>query len=236
MEPLPLSRRHPLHGRNLRHAALVVLHRYGSASIGEILEVLWANDFRVTGTRIEAGKRLSDALRHEVRLGRARRVARGNYAVGRLARSTRYRILRRWRLADPARCDEEGEPILEGRSPDDRIGEIPWTRHDRNGHQLWLDNQRSRWEIGRNVRAALTLARRIERVAEQTLPRLMRQQERRGQELLLLTHRRRAHIDAICARSTLRAAEATRHRAARPTSEWWPTRPSRPSHARGAVP
>ena len=67
MEPLPLDRRHPLHGRNLRHAALVVLHRHGAASIGEILDVLWANDFRLTGGRVEMGKRLSDALRHEAK-------------------------------------------------------------------------------------------------------------------------------------------------------------------------
>ena len=115
MEPLPLSRRHPLHGRNLRHAALVVLHRQGAATIGEILEVLWANDFRLTGDRVEAGKRLSDALRHEVRRGRARRVGWGRYALGRVARSTRYRILRRWRLAGPARRDHDGEPVLDGR-------------------------------------------------------------------------------------------------------------------------
>ena len=42
-----------------------------------------------------AGKTISDAIRWEVRRGRAVRLERGRYAVGRLARSTKHRMQRR---------------------------------------------------------------------------------------------------------------------------------------------
>jgi len=163
-EPLPLNRRHPLYGRNLRHAALAVLDRYGSASIGEILEVLWANDFRLEGERTAIRKRLSDALRHETKRGRAQRVGWGRYAIKQLAATTRWRILRRWDDAGPAERDEQGEPVLTTPAPEDIVAAVPWTKHDRHGDQLWLSNGRHRWRIGRHVRAVIMGRQRNDRL------------------------------------------------------------------------
>lgn len=93
-EPLPLNRAHPLRGRELRHAALVVLKRWGPGSISQVIDTLSNAGFTVAGDH--ANKVVSDALRHEVRLGRLRRVGWGRYAVARLAGTTWWRVRNRF--------------------------------------------------------------------------------------------------------------------------------------------
>ncbi len=96
----PFDRSSPLRGRDLRHAALVVLHRTGLVlTIAEIAAALQAADFRVAGDN--ANKALADGLRHEVKRGRARRVSRGRYSVGALPRTTAWRIGRRMDSSPP---------------------------------------------------------------------------------------------------------------------------------------
>jgi hypothetical protein len=96
-ERRPLDRAIPLSGLDLRHAALAIVQRRGCASIAEIEQVLAGDGFTVAGPT--PNKRLADALRHEVRLGRLRRVRRGCYAIDRLNRTTAWRARRRWQLA-----------------------------------------------------------------------------------------------------------------------------------------
>ena len=164
-EPAPLSRQHPLHCRNLRHAALHVLDTYGPASISQILDVLWANGFRLTGDRTTIGKRLSDALRHETKQGRARRVGWGVYAIGHLTKATRWRIHQRWTNATPATLDQEGEPMLDGRNPTEPVAAVPWSRHDRHGDPIFWNVGRERWKIGQKVRTIIRARRKAARLA-----------------------------------------------------------------------
>jgi hypothetical protein len=96
-EPDPLDRSRPLWGRDLRHAALVILDERGTVSVGELLATLTSAGFEVAG--VCPRKVLSDALRHEVHRGRARRVGWGRYAVGRLPPTTARRVRRRWHRA-----------------------------------------------------------------------------------------------------------------------------------------
>jgi len=166
-EPAPLDRQRPLYGRHLRHAALYILDTHGAASITEILDVLWANDYRLTGDRTTTRKRLSDALRHETKQGRARRVGWGVYAIDHLTKTTRWCIHQRWNNAAPATKDHEGEPILQPRHWSEPEPIIPWTKHDRHGDPIFLYGGRHRWKIGRRVHAVLGRRCRTARLAAQ---------------------------------------------------------------------
>ncbi len=97
----PLDRSRPLRGRDLRHAALVVLHRCGRpVSLTEIATALRAAGFTLAGD-YNNNKALADGLRHEAKRGRARRVSRGRYTVGYLPRTTAWRISRRMDASHP---------------------------------------------------------------------------------------------------------------------------------------
>ena len=79
----------PIAGRPLRHLLALILHERGSAMTVPRLEAaVAAAGFRPTG---RASKAISDALRTEVRQGRARVLDRGVYGPGRqLPRSTAW--------------------------------------------------------------------------------------------------------------------------------------------------
>lgn len=79
----------PISGRPLRHLLAVILHERGSAMTMRRLEAaVAAAGFRPTG---RASKAISDALRTEVRQGRAVVLDRGVYGPGRrLPRSTAW--------------------------------------------------------------------------------------------------------------------------------------------------
>jgi hypothetical protein len=83
---------HGVWGTRLRHAALAVLIRARGRplSVAEIWEHVERNHMVRAGV---TAKHLADALRHECRRGRARRVAHGHYVVGEIAPRTRRRIL-----------------------------------------------------------------------------------------------------------------------------------------------
>ena len=155
-EPLPLDRNRPLVGRDLRHAALVVLHRWGAGSIAEVIERLGAGGFAVAGDK--PNKVVSDALRHEVRRGRLQRVGWGRYAVKRLARTTSWRIGLRWDAALPA---NPVDPADSGPRPS-----VPGTRPRRTpqrGPLVALHRGCSRWRTGRERVRARINRQRIER-------------------------------------------------------------------------
>jgi hypothetical protein len=79
----------PISGRPLRHLLAVILHERGSAMTMRRLEAaVAAAGFRPTG---RASKAISDAVRTEVRQGRAVVLDRGVYGPGRrLPRSTAW--------------------------------------------------------------------------------------------------------------------------------------------------
>lgn len=87
-----------LRGRDLREAALAVLmaHRHCALSVAEILMALDDRGCEVMGP--SPPKTLADALRLEVKKGRAVRTGRGVYALGTVSRTTSWRIRRRWGL------------------------------------------------------------------------------------------------------------------------------------------
>lgn len=79
-------------GTRLRHAALAVL----ICARGQPVTLMRMWDEIISRHIVQAGltrKDLADAVRHECRRGRARRVARGAYAVGVIAPRTRRRIM-----------------------------------------------------------------------------------------------------------------------------------------------
>ena len=90
----PLDRSRPLWGFDLRHAALALLSERHSASIRELIEEMARRGFTVAGGY--AHKVLADALRHELRRGRVRRVGWGRYAMTQLPPTTAWRVRRRW--------------------------------------------------------------------------------------------------------------------------------------------
>ncbi|MDQ6613899.1 MAG: methylmalonyl-CoA mutase family protein [Actinomycetota bacterium] len=135
-----------LWGRDLRYAALAVICLAGGpVSVGGV-----AAQLRHLGFDPVDRKALADALGHEVRRGRLRRVGRGRYAEGQMAPRTRQRILARWRRSLPLprnltsvdadeRRTDDGIPIrtvytaddLAGWDPADRLGgpgRTPYTR------------------------------------------------------------------------------------------------------------
>jgi hypothetical protein len=79
----------PIYGRPLRHLLALILHERGSAmKVPQLEAAVAAAGFRPTG---RASKAISDALRTEVRQGRACVLDRGVYGPGRrLARSTAW--------------------------------------------------------------------------------------------------------------------------------------------------
>jgi hypothetical protein len=93
MEP-PLPK--VLYGRTLRRAALAVLLRAnGPLTIAEVLTAIDAQGYTIASSYPR--KALADALGWEHRRGWAVRVARGCYAVGTINRTSRWRILTRFR-------------------------------------------------------------------------------------------------------------------------------------------
>ena len=113
-EQPPLDRSRLLKGRDLRHAALALLQRHGTLSVRQLLEALHGDGFVVGG--LQPNKTLSDALRHEIVLGRARRVAWGRYRAARIPRTSAWRIQNRW----AARTGETITDIPEHVSPPPR--------------------------------------------------------------------------------------------------------------------
>jgi methylmalonyl-CoA mutase N-terminal domain/subunit len=115
-------------------------------SVEEMGARLSSRGFAVVGRR--PGQTLADALGHEVARGRARRVARGDYVSGRIARSTRYRVLAWFReesrlaareaisrsainlspMADDERHTDSGIEIRPVYRPDDLAGWDPALR------------------------------------------------------------------------------------------------------------
>lgn len=82
----------PLHGLKLRHAALAALLRVSRPlTVSQVLAEL-ASCGHVPGGA-HPNKTLADALAVEVRRGRAVRLRRGLYGVGRIPRTTAWRIL-----------------------------------------------------------------------------------------------------------------------------------------------
>lgn len=82
-----------LRGINLRSwLVLELADTNGPVTVAELI-----GRVRMSGLRVEgrASKTISDALRWEVLRGRAVRLARGRYSIGRLARSTRHRMQHR---------------------------------------------------------------------------------------------------------------------------------------------
>jgi hypothetical protein len=109
-EPLPLDLSRPLRGRDLRHAALAIVSRSGQASVKDVLAAIRARGFTVWGR--QANKVLADALGHEVKRGRLRRIGWGRYAVARLAKTTRWRVRRRWDLARATPPEPDDPPAV----------------------------------------------------------------------------------------------------------------------------
>ena len=169
-EPLPFDPTRPLVGIDLRHAALFVLDRWGAVSIGESIEALANRGFTVFGEKPR--KVLSDALRHEVRRGRARRVGWGRYAIAHLARTTRWRITRRWIAARPTATDVYGNPVPPGAPIRSGESVIPWSLHDRRWPESWNDRNRTRWKIGARIQRKQLAHQRAERARAARLKHL----------------------------------------------------------------
>ncbi|PRC41928.1 hypothetical protein C6A85_000000113130, partial [Mycobacterium sp. ITM-2017-0098] len=78
-----------LRGTDLRYVITDHLLRHGPQTIADLLEQLDYHGFEVKNP---ASKRVSDALRCEVRHGRVRRLRRGRYGPAAMPRSTEHRI------------------------------------------------------------------------------------------------------------------------------------------------
>jgi hypothetical protein len=78
-----------LRGIELRYVLTINLALHGPATIPTLIETLEWQGFAVEG---RASKAVSDALRWEVRRGRALRLRRGLYGPGEMPRSTEYHI------------------------------------------------------------------------------------------------------------------------------------------------
>ncbi|BBZ71622.1 hypothetical protein [Mycobacterium paraseoulense] len=81
-----------LRGIELRYVLTMHLAHNGPATIGEMIEALTAQGFRVSG---RASKVISDSLRWEMGRDRVRRVGRGRYGPRSIPRSTEHRIHQR---------------------------------------------------------------------------------------------------------------------------------------------
>ena len=81
-----------LGGRMLRRTVLAVLLRAGvPLDVGEVLGAISAQGYTVKGQNPR--RRVAQALAHEHNRGWARRVDVGTYTVGRLSKTSRWRIL-----------------------------------------------------------------------------------------------------------------------------------------------
>jgi hypothetical protein len=84
-----------LSGLSLRYALVVrLVDARRVLTTRDLVAALEAEGFEIEG---RASKTVSDALRWEVRRGRAVRVARGHYAAGAVSRQTVWRMRRRLR-------------------------------------------------------------------------------------------------------------------------------------------
>jgi hypothetical protein len=81
-----------LRGIELRYVLTMHLFQNGCATITDLVDALTAHGFDVDG---RPSKSVSDALRWEMRRGRARRFERGLYGPGSMPRGTEYRIHQR---------------------------------------------------------------------------------------------------------------------------------------------
>jgi len=81
-----------LQGIVLRYVLTMHLARNGPATIPEMMDVLNAQGFRVSG---RASKAISDALRWEMGRDRVRRLGRGLYGPRYIPRGTEHRIHQR---------------------------------------------------------------------------------------------------------------------------------------------
>lgn len=87
-----MTEKRVLRGIELRYVLTHNLDVHGPASIYEMLKLLESQGFAVVG---HPSKAVSDALRWELRRGRARRLRRGVYGPGTMPRSTEYHIHQR---------------------------------------------------------------------------------------------------------------------------------------------
>ena len=78
-----------LRGIELRYVLTINLALHGQATIPSLIETL---EYQGFGFAARASKAVSDALRWEIRCGRARRLRRGLYAPGSMPRSTEQHI------------------------------------------------------------------------------------------------------------------------------------------------
>jgi hypothetical protein len=81
-----------LRGIELRYILAMHLARHGRSTIRELVDALPFHGFAADEP---ANKSVSDALRWERRRGRIRRLGRGVYGPGHMARGTEHRIRRR---------------------------------------------------------------------------------------------------------------------------------------------
>ncbi|MFD6196601.1 hypothetical protein ACFWE3_07830 [Mycobacteriaceae bacterium NPDC060252] len=80
-------------GVELRYLLTLYVHRFGTTTVSELVNMLDRKGF---GTDGRASKAVSDALRWEVRRGRLSHVGRGCYGFGEgLPRGTEHRMLLR---------------------------------------------------------------------------------------------------------------------------------------------
>ncbi|WP_078309116.1 MULTISPECIES: hypothetical protein [unclassified Mycobacterium] len=80
-------------GIELRYLLTLYVHRFGTTTVSELVNML---DHKGFGTDGRTSKAVSDALRWEVRRGRLSHVGRGCYGLGeRLPRGTEHRMLLR---------------------------------------------------------------------------------------------------------------------------------------------
>ena len=100
----------PLHGRHLRHACLNLLARYGPSTLTELHANLHIHGFSVEATN--PVKALAEAMRYEVRLGRAQRTARATYATATGPGATRRRRIPAGSQPGPALTTPAAPPTL----------------------------------------------------------------------------------------------------------------------------
>jgi hypothetical protein len=82
-----------VHGLDLRSLLVLLLIDAGQPlTVSELDALVRASGFELAG---RPGKAVADALRWEVRRGRARKVKRGLYAAGAVAKVTKHRMRRR---------------------------------------------------------------------------------------------------------------------------------------------
>ncbi len=90
----PLETHNALYGRDLRYVLTSYIQQ-GYRTVSDLARQLAADGYTVWG---RVSKVISDALRWEIRNGRVRRLRRGVYTIGKIPRSTGYRIAARVRI------------------------------------------------------------------------------------------------------------------------------------------